>query len=318
MWRRCRDDVVKEAPIASTPSTVALPPGFAHGRAELADVSMHYVAGGQGPAIVLLHGWPQTWYCWRKVMPLLAQRGYRVIAPDHRGLGDSSRPGDGYDRRTMASDLHELLQNLELASVSVVGHDWGASVAYAFAAMHPDQVNHLAMVEGFPLGPWVTEEPAWSAAPASAEGWFSAFHQIPELPELLVTGHEREYLSYFYRQSAADATSITDVDITEYVRTYAQPGAMKASFALYRAIATDIADNLRFACTPLRMPVLALGGDLNFNEVIINSMRHLASDVTGGVLVGAKHWIPEEQAGELVHHLLALLDRGRTQERPAS
>jgi len=293
------------------PSSAAPLSGFEHQHVDIGEVNIHYVVGGQGPPVVLLHGWPQTWYGWRKVMPLLAKRGYRVIAPDHRGLGDSSRPAGGYDRRTMAEDLHLLLTHLEHSEVSMVGHDWGASVAYSYAAMHPDHVNHLAVVEGIPFGPWVTEEPTWTAAPASRESWFPTFHQIPDLPELLVKEREREYLSYFYRHFAADPASIAEADIDEYVRTYAQPGAMSAGFALYRAIPSDIADNLELAKHPLPMPVLALGGELSFNEVIVNSLRQLAVNVTGGVLAGANHWIPEEQTDELVRQLLSLFGQTR-------
>jgi len=207
-----------------------------HHHARLADVSLHYVSAGAGEPVVLLHGWPSTWYEWRQVMPLLAAR-FRVIAPDLRGLGDSSRPLAGYDKKTVAADLWQLLSGtLGLSRWHLVGHDWGGPVAFALAAAHPEAIRTLAIIDvTVPgIGPDISQ---------GGKRWHHAFHMTPDLPEALVTGRERAYLTWFYEAFSWQRGAFAAADIDEYLRTYREPDALRAGFAFYRNIPNDIADN---------------------------------------------------------------------------
>jgi pimeloyl-ACP methyl ester carboxylesterase len=211
-------------------------PAVAHHYADLGDVLIHYVTAGQGPPVVLLHGWPQTWWEWRHVIPALAGN-YTVIAPDLRGLGDSSRPLDGYDKKTVANDVWRLVgEKLGHKSFFLVGHDWGGPTAYALAAGHPEAVRRLVILDVVIPG---------SGGDFSEGGrrWHHQFHMTPDLPEALVQGREDVYLAWFYRTFAYRPDAIGPDDLAEYLRTYRQPGAMRAGFAFYRAIAQDAADN---------------------------------------------------------------------------
>ena len=272
-----------------------------HHHADLGDVRLHYVTAGQGFPVVLLHGWPQSWYEWRHIMPELAGQ-YRVIAPDLRGLGDSSRPLTGYDKKTVGNDVWRLLESLGISEFFLVGHDWGGPTAYAIAAAHPDAVRKLAILDVTIPG---------DGSPNISQGgrrWHHAFHQTLDLPEALVQGREDIYFGWFYRNYGNRVNAIPDADIAEYLRTYRQPGALRAGFAYYRAIPQDIADNQAISETfKLPMPVLALGGDSAWGRrmEVVESMRRMATDVQGGVIENCGHWMPEEQPEELLRRLRA-------------
>jgi pimeloyl-ACP methyl ester carboxylesterase len=273
-----------------------------HGYADLGEVLLHYVSAGEGEPLVLLHGWPQSWYEWRRVLPALAA-GFRVIAPDLRGLGDSSRPPGGYDKRTMAGDIWRLLEHLGIGRCCVVGHDWGGPVAFALAMAHPEAVRRLAILDVVIPG---------DGGDFSQGGrrWHHAFHMTGDLPEALVTGRERIYLEWFYRNFAWRPDAIGAAEIEEYLRTYTQPGALRAGFALYRALPQDRADNAAaIAQGKLKMPVLAVGGGRSFGrgQEVEQSLRRVAEDVTGAVIPDCGHWIPEEQPQLLLDHLLPFL-----------
>jgi len=184
----------------------------------------------------------------------------------------------------------------------MVGHDWGGPTAYAVAAAHPDSVRKLAILD--------VTIPGDGSANISQGGrrWHHAFHQTLDLPEALVTGREDIYLGWFYRNYGARPDAIPDADIAEYLRVYRQPGALRAGFAYYRAIPTDIADNTATAAaSKLPMPVLALDGDRSWGRrmEVVESPRRLAVDVQGGVVENCGHWMPEEQPAELLRRLLA-------------
>ncbi|WP_428492876.1 alpha/beta fold hydrolase [Rhodopila sp.] len=272
-----------------------------HHYADMGDVRLHYVTAGQGFPVVLMHGWPQSWYEWRLVMPGLAER-FRVIAPDLRGLGDSSRPADGYDKKTVAGDIWRLVHDvLGIDRFNLVGHDWGGPVAYALAAAHPDAVRRLAILDVTIPG---------DGSPNISQGgrrWHHALHQTLDLPEALVSGREDIYLGWFYRSYGARPDVIAETDIAEYLRVYRQPGALRAGFSYYRAIPRDIADNAAIAAGfKLPMPVLALGGDRSWGRrmEVVESLRRLAVDVQGGMIENCGHWMPEEQPVELLARLL--------------
>lgn len=275
-------------------------PNFAHHTVALEGVNLHYVIAGSGEPVVLLHGWPQTWYEWRRVMPHLAQ-GYTVIAPDMRGLGDSSRPATGYDKQTIAADIRQLVSKLGFEKVLLVGHDWGGPVAYAYACRHPEEVRRLAILD-------VTiPNETWERIPQITRRggiWHVAFHSVRDLPEALIQGRERTYLSWFYRTAAYNPAAISEADIDEYVRCYSAPGALRAGFEYYRSIFTDIDHNKANAETKLKMPVLALGGERGFRSAPLKCMEALAENVRGGMVERCGHWIPEERPDYLIEQLL--------------
>jgi pimeloyl-ACP methyl ester carboxylesterase len=280
-----------------------------HRHARLADVSMHYVSAGEGEPVVLLHGWPSTWYEWRQVIPLLAAR-FRVIAPDLRGLGDSSRPPAGYDKKTVAADLWQLLSGtLGLSRWHLVGHDWGGPVAFALAAAHPEAIRTLTIVDvTVPgIGPDISQ---------GGKRWHHAFHMTPDLPEALVQGRERAYLSWFYESFSWRRGTFAAADIDEYLRTYSQPEALRAGFAFYRNIPNDIADNRALLASGLRleMPVLAVGGGREEargrGREPEASLKVIADDVTGAVVPDCGHFVPEEQPEALAALLLDHFAKG--------
>ncbi len=279
-----------------------------HARAELGDVALHYVELGEGPeAVVLLHGFPQTWYEWRPIMPALAER-YRVIAPDLRGLGDSSRPAEGYDKKTVAGDIWRLVNgHLGIERFDLVGHDWGGPVAYRLAYDHGEAVRRLAILDVMIPGDGST------LFSTSGGRWHHGFHRTPGLPEILTAGREEAYLRYFFDHFGARPGVIDEAAVAEYVRCYSQPGALRCGFAYYRAIPRDIADNeASIAERRLAMPVLALGGadGMGRGGLCRDSLARVASDVRGGSIEGAGHWIPEEAPGALAAALLDFFGAG--------
>jgi len=280
-----------------------------HRSLQLSRVELHVVIDGMsaGEPVVLLHGWPETWHAWRKVMPLLAQR-YRLIAPDLPGLGDSSRPAVGYDKKTIAQDLREMCERLSLPRFHLVGHDWGGPTAFALACAAPDQIRTLTILDvTIPgIGPDISQ---------GGRRWHHAFHMTPELPEALVLGREREYLGWFYREFCWQRDAITRADIEEYLRCYSRPGAMRAGFEYYRALPQDKTDNRSLLDSGFRlpMPVLALGGAKTEARgratEPLESLRAIALDVRGDAIAECGHFIPEEQPAELADHLLAFFAR---------
>jgi pimeloyl-ACP methyl ester carboxylesterase len=276
-----------------------------HCYADLGDVRLHYVTAGSGFPMVLLHGWPQSWYEWRHVIPGLAER-FQVIAPDLRGLGDSSRPADGYDKKTVEGDIWRLVHDvLGISAFYLVGHDWGGPTAYAVAVAHPEAVRKLVIVDVTIPG---------DGSPNMSQGgrrWHHAFHQTLDLPEALIAGREDVYLGWFYRTYGARPDALSEADIAEYLRVYRQPGALRAGFSYYRAIPKDIADNAATVAAgfKLPMPVLALGGDRSWGRgmEVVESLQRLATNVQGGVVENCGHWMPEEQPAFLLNRILAFV-----------
>ena len=282
--------------------------GAAHHHADLGDVQLHYVTMGQANTtslpVVLLHGWPQSWYAWRYVMPELAKT-HLVIAPDLRGLGDSSRPLDGYDKKTIANDIWRLLHDhLGLNEFCLVGHDWGGPTAYALAAAHPHAVRKLAVLDVTIPGDGGTN------FSQGGKRWHHAFHQTIDLPEALIAGREHIYFTWFYRNWGHHPNVLPNEAIAEYLRVYSQPGALRAGFAYYRNLPRDMLDNQAIAQTfKLTMPVLALGGNQGWGRgtEVLESLQRLGTDVRGGVLGNCGHWMAEEQPDALLVQLLPFL-----------
>ena len=274
-----------------------------HHYAAVGEVVMHYVTAGAGEPLVLLHGWPETWYEWRRVIGPLSKR-FHVIAPDLRGLGDTGRPDKGYDKRTISEDIFKLLHDhLGIQRVCLVGHDWGGPVAFSYAAAHRDAVRRLALLDVTVPGDGT------ESLSQSGRRWHHGFHRTTDLPEALIQGREEVYLGWFYRNFSHRPEAIEDAAVAEYLRTYTKPGALRAGFSYYRAIPQDIADNrgMLERDGKLTMPVLGLGGDSAWGRKmeVVESLNRVATDVHGGQISECGHFVPEERPDETVKTLLA-------------
>ena len=283
----------------STAGATEFHTAFAHHTAIVNNVRLHYVTGGRGEPVVLLHGYAETWYMWRHVMPELAKH-YTVIAPDLRGAGDSDKPYTGYDKRTLAEDIFQLVLLLGYQRIFLVGHDIGLMVAYAYAAAHPDDVRRLALLDAPIPGTTIFRE-----FEESGKAWHFAFHNVPNLPESLTAGRERAYLTEgFFRALSYNPAAFAEEDVDEYVRCYSSPGGMRAGFEYFRAFARDKEDNKKYFKNKLPMPVLALGGAQSLGPIMVDMTREVASDVRGGSIERCGHWVADEQPNQITDQLL--------------
>ncbi|AMU10158.1 alpha/beta hydrolase [Burkholderia cenocepacia] len=277
---------------------------FSRRYAQLDDVRLHYVTGGpdDGEMVVLLHGWPQTWYTWRHVMPALAEDGYRVVAVDYRGAGESDKPLGGYDKASMAGDIRALVHQLGATRIHLVGRDIGVMVAYAYAAQWPTEIVKLAMLDVPVPGTRI-----WDEAKASADPqiWHFGLHQQRDIAEMLIAGKERAYILDFYKKRTHVALSNDDIAV--YADAYAAPGALRAGFELYRAFPQDETRFKAFMKHKLPMPVLALAGDKSNGAKELDMARELALDVRGAVAPNTGHWLPDENPAFLTRQLLDFL-----------
>lgn len=292
-----------------------------HQMADIAPgVRLHYVdTVGRGRPAVLLHGFPQTLYEWRKVIPPLVDAGFRVIAPDYRGAGWSSKPATGYDKRTMAEDVHTLLrEHLRVTEeIVLVGHDIGAIVGIAYASQHRDEVSHLVAIDTVVPGTAV-----FKRMRGDPRGWHVAFHSARDVAEMLVQGRERAYLQHIIGVRIGDPTAISFEDFDTYVRAYESPGAMRAAFELYRTFDED-GHHLEATLAKsgkLATPTLAIGGELTgLGSVMTEMMREVAEHVTAVTVPGSGHWIPEERAQLLAEAIVGFTGTGtQRQLNPAS
>lgn len=284
------------------------------GRATVNGTSLHYRTAGTGPAVVLLHGVPKTGYHWRHLLPRLTPR-YTVVVPDLRGLGDSARPAGGYDSATMSDDIAELMAGLGHTSYAVVGEDWGAVIGYQLAARHRSAVTALVFAEA--LFPGFGFEDHTALTPENVHGgmhlWHLGFYFQPDVPEMLIAGHERELITYMIKNERSRPDSATPDAIEEYVRCYSLPGGVRAMLAVYRAMLTDAEQNRRAARKKLDIPVLALGGAAFIGERVESQVRHVADDVTAHVF-DAGHDLAEEVPDEMAGVVLSFL-AGAAQRR---
>jgi len=264
----------------------AFPPSFRVQDIQTDGATIHVRVGGKGPAVVLLHGFGDTGDMWAPLAADLA-RNHTVVVPDLRGMGLSSHPESGYDKRTQAADVRSVLTKLGIDHSAVVGHDIGTMVAYAYAARYPDKTDRLvvmdAPVPGIPPWDQIVRQPAL---------WHFDFGG-PDM-ERLVAGRERIYLDRFWNEFAGDPSKIDEATRQHYAELYARPNAMHDAFAQFRAIRKDAEDNQASMKTKLAMPVLAIGGEKSFgaNEAIV--MRNAATNVTELVVPRAGHWLMEE------------------------
>ena len=283
-----------------------VPAGFTEQRTRVGDVTINHVRGGSGPTLVLLHGYPQCWRMWRHLLPVLAE-SFEVVAPDLRGFGDSDAPTDGYDKKSVAADLHGLLTGLGLTEdIRLVGHDVGTMVAYAYAAAHPDRVSRLALTEAPIPDESIYAIPALTAAGPAV--WnFGFFNLTNGLPEQLVTGREPIWVDRFTDSIMVNKGSIGPEEAAEYARHLQDPAHLRASFAYFRAFGQDVADNAAYRATKLPMPVLAVGARASLGEQVAEQVRRYADTVTGEVVEECGHWLFEERPAELADLLLPFL-----------
>lgn len=277
-----------------------------HAMAEIEPgLRLHYVSLSEGEGtIVLLHGFPQTWSEWRYVIPLFAGAGFRVVAPDYRGAGHSFRPPHGYDKVTMAGDIHQLLRkHIQVTGpLILVGHDIGLMVAYAYAQAYRDEVSHLVIMDA-PL-PGTT---VFDRLKSDPRLWHFAFHNARDVAEMLVVGRERQYLQTFFNARSFDPSAI---DLETYVSAYSAPGAMRAGFELYRAFERDVVDNREALRRngKLTIPVLAIAGAIsNSGPLLEEMMLEVADNVRAIRIPSTAHWIAEENPQALATALLEFL-----------
>ncbi|BAC72885.1 hydrolase [Streptomyces avermitilis] len=268
------------------------------------ELRLHAVTGGQGPALLLLAGWPQTWYAWRLLMPALAQ-DFQVVAVDPRGVGLSDKPLGGYDTGTLARDMVALMDALGHQRFAMVGHDVGMWTGYALAADHPDRLDRLAVAEAAIPG-LSPSPPLFGSRVANDRLWHFAFNRLTDVNEQLVSG--REHL-YFGRQFATkSAKPLPDHAVQHYVGILAaDPEALRSSFEFYRALDTTIAQNQRRQARRLSLPVLAIGGAENMGASVSETMKLAADDVESLVLPECGHYPAEETPEAMLAALTAFL-----------
>jgi pimeloyl-ACP methyl ester carboxylesterase len=296
----------EEKPAISGGSAVHDAGELARGSVTVRDgTRIHYRRQGRGRPLVLLHGFPQTGHMWRKVMPALAGR-FDVVAPDLRGYGDSDRPRHGYDKRSMAQDVVDVLDTLGLGAVALVGHDRGARVAHRFALDHPRRLTHLVLLD---IAPTYDVFMTVDRHNALAR-WHWFFQQLPDLPEALVAGREEIYLRYLYKMWAHDPAAIEEDAVAEYVRCFRQAGAMRAAFDDYRAGATtDLEQDGADRDRKVTAQTLVLWGEGRRAQArdMVAVWKARCERVEGRPVVGSGHFIPEEQPEAVVEAVLAFV-----------
>ncbi|TSC27397.1 alpha/beta fold hydrolase [Corallococcus sp. Z5C101001] len=284
------------SPSNPTKTSSAAPPffpaGFREGDEDVNGTRIHFVIGGKGSPVLLLHGYAQTHLMWWRVAPELAKH-HTVIIPDLRGAGDSSAPAQGYDKETMARDMRALVKKLGFDKVSVVGHDIGLMVAYAYAAQFPDEVERLAVLDAFLPGiePWSDQ------VMRRTDVWHFSFNG--PTAEKLVQGRERIYLDHFWTDMAANAQAIGEAERQAYTRAYAAPGRLHSTWGYFQAFDQDKKDFRELARNKLPMPVLVIGGDKSMGEPLTAQMRAVATQVEPHILKDTGHWVSEERPDEV-------------------
>lgn len=278
---------------------------FQHHYADVAGQRIHYVTAGKGEPVLLIPGWPQTWYAWRYVMAGLAAQGYMAIAVDPPGTGYSSRPESGYDTGAVATTLHTMMKQLGHTKYSVVGHDIGMWVGYALAADYPADIKKIALTEA--VIPGLAPAPSIFVEPEeNIFLWHFMFNQVQDLPEMLTAGKEQEYLNFIfdhwsYRRDRVAAQT--------YIDAYSSPGGLRAGFAYYRAIPQTISQNKRRAEKKLTMPVLAIGADHATRDAPLQTLQGRAVNLQGVMLSECGHFVTEECPEQLMAALLPFLNK---------
>jgi pimeloyl-ACP methyl ester carboxylesterase len=263
---------------------------------------LHYLVTGQGDPVLLLHGFGQSSQMWRPLMRELAKT-HTVIAADLRGAGQSDAPPEGYAKSEMARDVHELMTGLGYGKVSLVGHDFGAMIAYAYAVQFPSEVKSVVLLDAFLPG--IGE---WTRIWLNPDAWH--FHFYGKTPEALVQGRERVYLEHFWNDFAASpAKSIPEADRKVYAAEYARPNHVHASMEWFRMIDEDAKEFHDYAGKPLMMPMLVLAGEKGYGDFLVKQAQLIDTDVEGAVVPGAGHWLMEEAPGFVIPKMVDFLNQ---------
>ncbi|SAL34059.1 alpha/beta fold hydrolase [Caballeronia humi] len=287
-----------------TPAHAAPAPSIQAHSIKANGVELNYLeagAGTDGTPVVLLHGYTETSHMWLPLMKQLDGR-HVVIAPDLPGAGNSSMPASGYDKKTMAQDIHAMVHALGYRKVKLVGHDIGLMVAYAYAAQYPDEVDSIVLMDAFlpGVGDW---QKVWLLR----DKWHFNFYG--DTPEKLVQGRERIYFEHFWNDFAADPShAMPEADRRLYAAAYAQPGRMRAGFEYFHTFSQDAQDFAGFAKTPLPMPMLVLAGEKASGTFLIDQARLVAPDVRGVIVKGSGHWLLEEAPAQTIAELVKFID----------
>jgi len=296
------------------PAVTKLGKGFVSNTAKVNGTTLHYVRGGTGPAVILLHGFPQDWYEFHQIMPRLAKK-FTVIAVDLRGVGGSAATRDGYDAANMAEDVHQLAQHLKLDRVYVAGHDIGGMIAYAFARRYPKTTRGVMILDvGLPgIEPWEEDK-------AKPMLWHVNFHQTPKLPEQLIDGRQFVYFRDIINRFALNSQAITDADVTRYASSYAAPEQLRAGMEFYRAFPANEKFNA-VQRSAIDFPMVLAGSDNvvgKINPRIAESLRkHGCTNVTIEVINNSGRFVVDEQpaaVAELIERYATAV--GSDQKKP--
>jgi pimeloyl-ACP methyl ester carboxylesterase len=279
----------------------SLPGGFTSRYAVANGIRQHYVIGGRGEPLVLLHGWPETWWEYHKVMPALAKR-YRVIAVDLRGGGDTDTPASGFDKKTMARDIRELIRVLGYSSVNIAGHDIGSMVAYSFAANHPEATRKVAMLDVMHPDESYYEFRMLRAPGQPFFPWWFAFNQVPQLPEQLVSGRSRFLIDWMFDNLLLNQAAVTDFDRSVYAAAYNQPEGIRGGNGWYATFVQDIADMATYS--PVNAPILGMVNSL-FYPNMAAVLPTQGTNVTVHEVTNTGHYFVEEQPQVVIDELTA-------------
>ncbi|CAN5633395.1 alpha/beta hydrolase [soil metagenome] len=272
------------------------PANFKHQTANVNGINIHYVIGGEGEPLVLLHGFGQNWYMWNRLLPELSKH-FTVIAPDLRGVGESDKPDSGYDKKTMAVDIHELVKKLGYNSIILAGHDIGLMVAYAYAAQFGSEVKKLALLDA--LIPGV--EPVWTKIYTTV--WHFGFFARPVAGEI-VAGKERMFFTDFWTTVTPSKDFFTKEETDEFIRAYSTKGSMTGSFHWFGDFPKDVIDNHEFMKKKLTMPLLAIGGEYFSAPFLADHCRLVANNVTDVKIKGSGHWVVQEKTDQVQKGLM--------------
>jgi pimeloyl-ACP methyl ester carboxylesterase len=282
-------------------ATTSFSKGFRIRKIKVDGAMIHVRVGGKGPAVVMLHGFGDTGDMWAPVAAVLIHN-HTVVVPDLRGMGLSSHPEGGYDKKTQARDIAQVMDKLNIDKADFVTHDIGNMVGYAFAAQFPARATRWVMIDA-PLpgiGPWddILRSPAL---------WHFNFRG-PDA-ERLVKGRERIYLDRFWNELSANPKAIDEATRRHYAKLYARPGAIHSAFNQFGAFTQDAIDNKALAANgKLTMPVLALGADHSFGAQMADGVRFVATNVTGGIITDSGHWVMEEQREQTTATIVKFID----------
>lgn len=278
-----------------------------HHTAIVNGIKQHWVSAGDGPPVYLLHGFPETWFGWRKQIPVLAER-FSIVAPDLRGYGATEKPIGGYDKRTMARDVRALMEHLGHGRIALVGHDRGARVGTRFAKDYRDCIDRLVVMDNIPTR---IIADTYDIDLARKGYWFFTFLTVPDLPEALITGREEIWLTHFYRSWSYNPEMLSPDEIEAYVQVYRQPGAIRGSCMDYRAGSQDVAQDREDASKLIDCPVLVLWG-ADFEAVgqafdVLDVWKGMAHDVRGRAIPECGHLCQEERPDIVNAELLDFL-----------